>query len=58
MVLFDINLTPPQELHDGGRVLDLNFSPHTPEEQEEAAQPGHIQEEEDQEEAAQPGHIQ
>ena len=36
MVLFDINLTPPIELED------LNFSPHTPEEEE---QPAHIPEE-------------
>ena len=37
MVLFDINLTPPQE-------LDLNFSPNTPQEEEAA----HVPEEEDQ----------
>lgn len=38
MVLFlDINLTPPQEQHDGGTILDLNFSP-----QEEYGQEAHI----------------
>ncbi|CAM0953105.1 unnamed protein product [Alopecurus aequalis] len=42
MVLFDINLTPPQE-------LDLNFSPNTPQEEEEAV---HVLEEEEEEEAA------
>ena len=49
MVLFDINLTPPHE-------LDLNFSPHTPEEEEQAA---HVpEEEEEQEHAAEADHIQ
>ncbi|KAK1651473.1 hypothetical protein QYE76_069278 [Lolium multiflorum] len=46
VLLFDINLTPPQEQDDAGRDLDLDFSPHTP---EHAAQLGHVPEEEHQE---------
>ncbi|CAM0952969.1 unnamed protein product [Alopecurus aequalis] len=41
MILFDINLTPPQE-------LDLNFSPNTPQEEEEK-EVAHVQEEEEEE---------
>jgi hypothetical protein len=52
VLLIDINSTPPEEEDDVGRVLDLNFSPHTPEEQEQAAQPGHIPDEQEQEQAA------
>nr|XP_051214931.1 uncharacterized protein LOC127332655 [Lolium perenne] len=52
VLLIDINSTPPEEDDDVGRVLDLNFSPHTPQEQEQAAQPGHIPDEQEQEQAA------
>nr|XP_051224619.1 uncharacterized protein LOC127342670 [Lolium perenne] len=52
VMLIDINSTPPEEEDDVGRVLDLNFSPHTPQEQEQAAQPGHIPDEQEQEQAA------
>ncbi|KAM0837945.1 hypothetical protein ACQ4PT_061314 [Festuca glaucescens] len=52
VLLIDINSTPPEEEDDVGRVLDLNFSPHTPQEQEQAAQSGHIPDEQEQEQAA------
>nr|XP_051212433.1 uncharacterized protein LOC127330148 [Lolium perenne] len=51
VLLIDINSTPPEEEDDVGRVLDLNFSPHTPQEQEQAAQPGHIPDQQEQEQA-------